>query len=61
MHSRSIPGYARASDFKRSQIKTLFPAIQARKAQIAKRNEKIIIAIFFGLLFAMLIFSELIN
>lgn len=61
MHSRSSRSFAQASDFKRSQIKALFPAIQARKAQRAKRNEKIIIAIFFVLLFAMLIFSELIN
>ena len=61
MLSRSRQSFACASDFKRSQLKTLFPAIQARKAQKAKRNEKIAIAVFFGLLFAMLIFSELIN
>ena len=61
MYSRLNRSFAQASDFKRSQIRGLFPAIQARKAQEDERNDKITIAIFFGLLFAMLFFSQLIN
>lgn len=61
MISKLSRQFATSSDFKRSQVNQLFPAIRAKKKAHYLKSEKIMIICFFSVLFLELIIASFIH